>query len=485
MKHITLKSLIYTLFCISILASCQNEAIEIQKQVEVTISPSKVLESFIPYNSENLEMAEDEDLGTARLRITVLVYDSEGELYVHNEGLLNDYNSDYSFDILIDPNEEYKLLAFSSSIHGSLENITHESYFFDGINSLNSLEVTQSDAYSWSSNYSVLGILDEELNAGMGNTKLYLAPATALVYLDWVNIHSLHDIASNSIYGDYSASAVDFYDNYYTWDITLSPGEEDGEVIIHNFSAVLSDLGLTSDQDVNIYNGYISGDRLIIPTGQNTGAVDSEIYDLFLMGVNNDTYEEEDIVIYIDAVNKSLILENMFGTWSEKNGGGFYELFAPGLLFTSRTAGAFEYDQYRIIYHNNDVVKYKNNGFIYTSTLDNISNNGYGITPSKYPNSDSVYSFINLLPGTFDVFARTFIGNERADYSMQAVSVEAGEQYVFKFDCANLKLGIFNGQLKSTLLSFEEYSLYSSARRKIARNNYHHNGKLSIAKLDF
>lgn len=486
MKHIALKSLIYALFCVSVLVSCQNEAVEIQEQVKITISPSKVLESFIPYDSEDIEMEVDDELGTARLRITALVYDSEGQLYVHKEGLLNDYDSDYSFDILVNPDEDYKLLAFSSSIMGSLENITAESYKFDGTNNLNTLEIAQTNEYSWYSNYSVLGILDEELKADMNNTKFYLNPATSLVYLNWRSIHTLHDSgsSSNSIYGDYSANAVDYYGNSYSWEINLSPGEEQGEVTINNLSAVLTELGLTSDQGVNIYNGYLSGNTLTIPTGQDTGAIDDG-YDIYLLGVNEDTNEEEDIVIYIDNTNKTLTVANMFGVWSEKNGGGFYELFDPGLIFTSRTAGAFEYDQYRIIYHNNDVVKYKNNEFIYASTLDNISNNGDGVTPSNNPESNNIYSVINLLPGTFDVFARTVIGNELEDYGRQTVSIEGGHQYVFRFDCANLKFEISQGQLKSAINYLGEYNMYYNARTKVAPFYYHHNGKLNLAKLDF
>ena len=223
---------------------------------------------------------------------------------------------------------------------------------------------------------------------------------------------------------------------------------------------------------------------LTIPTGQDTGTIDGE-YEIYLLGVNEDTNEEEDIVIYIDNTNRTLTLANMFGVWSEKNGGGFYELFEPGLKFTSRTAGAFEYDQYRIIYHNNDVVKYKNNEFIYTSTLDNISNNGDGVTPSNNPESNNIYSVINLLPGTFDVFARTVIGNELEDYGRQTVSIEGGHQYVFRFDCANLKFEISQGQLKSAIDYLGEYNMYYNARTKVAPFYYHHNGKLNLAKLDF
>ena len=52
MKHIALKPLIYTLLSVLLLGSCQNEAIEVQKQITVTISPSGVLDDFVPFNND-------------------------------------------------------------------------------------------------------------------------------------------------------------------------------------------------------------------------------------------------------------------------------------------------------------------------------------------------------------------------------------------------------------------------------------------------
>jgi len=484
MKHITFKSLIYALFSIIILGSCQNEAIEIQEQVKIIISPSQVLESFIPYKATDLEMENDEELGTARLRITALIYDSKGELYSKNVGLLNDYNSDYSFNILLNPNEEYKLLAFSSSIMGNLENTTAESYKFSGENNLNTLEVVQTNEYSWYSNYSVLGILDNELTAGNDdNMKFNLKPATAYVNLNWRNIHTLHNSNSDSIYGNYTASTMDFYGNRYSWEITLVPGEDANEVIINNLSPKLSDVGFTSEEGVNFYSGYISGDKLIIPTGQDTGVIDADIYSIYLLGVNEDTFEEEDIIMSIDRVNKTLTTENMWGTYSDKNDGGFYELFESGVKFTSSDVG-FEYDKYYIIYHNNDIVKYRDNDFVYSTSLDTTQNNGDSITPSNQVNSINIYSVCNLLPGTFDVFARTFIGNESADYGRQSITVKSGQQYVFMFDCASLGLDISLGQLKSALWNNGEYS-----KQRFIKSgsfiNYYHPEKLNITKIEF
>ena len=349
-----------------VFSSCQNEAVEIQRKVKITISPAKVLESFIPYKSDDLEMAEDEELGIAKLRITALIYDSEGNLYDYKEGLLDDYNSDYSFDILMNSDEEYKLLAFSSSIMGTLDEITYEPYEFHDINNLSTLKVIQANEQSFASNFSVLGVLDWDLVDYIGDQELFLEPATALVYSNWSNIHALHDIVSNSIYGDYSASAVDIDGKTYTWTITLASGKERNEVVINNFSPLLCSQGFTADQGVNSYSGYLSGDMITISAGQETGLVDSEIYKIYLFGLNPSTYDVEDIKIRVDSINKTLTVESMFCLFSEKDEGTIYELFEPGLTFTSSTtkSGSIEFDCYGIIYHNNDIVKYKDNEFV-------------------------------------------------------------------------------------------------------------------------
>ena len=492
MKHNTLISLIYTFFYMFVFSSCQNEAVEIQRKVKITISPAKVLESFIPYKSDDLEMAEDEELGTAKLRITALIYDSEGNLYDYKEGLLDDYNSDYSFDILMNSDEEYKLLAFSSSIMGSLDEITYEPYEFHDINNLSTLKVIQANEKSFASNFSVLGVLDWDLVDYIGDQELFLEPATALVYSNWSNIHALHDIVSNSIYGDYSASTVDIDGNPYTWTITLASGKERNEVVINNFSPLLCSQGFTADQGVNSYSGYLSGDMITISAGQETGLVDSEIYKIYLFGLNPSTYDVEDIKIRVDSQNKTLTVESMFCLFSEKDEGTIYELFEPGLTFTSSTtkSGSIEFDSYGIIYHNNDIVKYKDNEFVFTTSLDAVSNNGDWLYPSDYASdSNNIYGTINLLPGKITVFARTFIGNESEDYGRQTVSVEAGQQYVFKLDCAKLKLDITQGQLKSAIWNPGEVNRHPSLRSKLFHNNFEIEKidltKVTFGKIDF
>lgn len=108
-------------------------------------------------------------------------------------------------------------------------------------------------------------------------------------------------------------------------------------------------------------------------------------------------------------------------------------------------------DDYYIIYHCNNIMKFSSSGApIYTTNLSSTENCGEHIEPANYSeNHNRIYSTINLFPGSFNLFARTFVGNNSADYSRQTVTVESGHQYVFTFDCSSLNLTASESTLKS------------------------------------
>lgn len=106
-------------------------------------------------------------------------------------------------------------------------------------------------------------------------------------------------------------------------------------------------------------------------------------------------------------------------------------------------------DKYGIIYHNNDYL-YWDDSFIYATSLSSISNNAYWLTPSDYPEAQKIYSVINLFPGTFNVFGRAFIGNDKFDTSQMDITIWGGQQYVIELDCDEFEISYRKGQLKST-----------------------------------
>lgn len=463
MKQITFKSLLYSLIGLFILASCQNDAIDIQKRVKITITPSQVLESFVPFNNEDLEMYEDSDYGSSKLRITALLYDSKGKLISKNEGLVNDYSSDYTCSFLVDIDENYTLLCFSSAILGTLDVIEYESYEFTGVDNISSLEVTQLFESSFGSNWTVLGCSSDEISISTEQDTLdvTLQPATALVYLRWLDIHA-NDGGNviTDISGTYSATTTDYWgEEVFTWTIEVEKTGDD--VVVKNLSPFFASMGFTAENGYNIFYGYIEDGYIVIPQGQEVG-YDYEGMPTKLYGANIENDQITEIQdIYIKIGSGTLTIENAFGTHIEDV--GWLDLFEDGVFFSSLNASnSLGVDSYYIIYHSNDIASYDfNKGYYYKTSLDNQHNHGSSLEPALYPNSVNIYENVNLLPGQFKAFARQFIGNDRYDYSEQIIEIEAGLQYMLILDCATMELELVPGEFKS------EHFVGSSINRSI------------------
>lgn len=468
MKNIALKSLIYTLLSVLLLGSCQNEAIEVQKQIKVTISPSGVLDDFVPFKNDELEMYEDDELGISKLRITALLYDSEGKLVSKNEELVNNYESMYSCSFFVDTDKDYTLLCFSSAILGSLAQPELETYVFTGIENIATLKVTQVFENSYYSNFTVLGTSSDEISTEQDHINVMLQPATAFIYLRWLNVHANTVESDTGISGTYGATATDYWgEDTYSWEIEIERTGND--VVVKNLSPFFADNGITADNGANIYRGYIDGDYIVIPQGQQVG-FEYEGRPAELYGVNriedNTIYVED---IYIKIGNNKLTIENGFATYID--GMGWLDLFNPGVVFnaTSNQVNKESVDKYYIIYHNNDIASYDlNDGYYYRTSLSSNDNNARFVEPALYPDAKNIYESINLLPGEFNSYARLFIGNDRQDYSKQTIEIEAGKQYMFVLDCETMELKLIPGEFKSDY--FDGVPL--SARIKCTKRNY-------------
>lgn len=448
MKYIKILVCLATAF---IAFACTNEPVDIHQQLTVTISPSQVLDGFDAYEAEHKAMYEDDDNGKSKLRITSLLYDVDGRLVEKKEGLLNDYNSDFTVSFLVSPEDKYTLLCFSSAILGSLESPVFESYTFEGVNNLKTLKVIQDEEMSYSSSWSVLGSSSVEIFKSSRNINVDLTPSTAFIYLRWLDIHANSSgTATNTIPGTYVATATDYSgEDTYTWEIEVE--QEGNEVIVKNLSPFFATNGMTADLGYNIFTGYIEDNYIIIPQGQSVG-MDYDGAAINLYGVD----KIEDGTIYVDDIrmkigNGKLTAENGILTYIE--GSGWLDLIISSVDFISTSATyqaniSGQIDRYAIAYHANDIVLY-DDGFYYDTTLSGDSNMGDILELSDFPNGKNVYNYINLLPGEFETFARAFSGNESEDYSHHMINVEPGKQYCLEFDCKTLTLNLVPGPLKS------------------------------------
>lgn len=426
------------------IASCTNEEVQIQKQVQITISPSKVLKDIVPYNSSDIEMYQ-EDGNTAKLKLVALIYDKEGNLYHQSEKLVKDYNSDYTFSVLVD-DEEYRFLAFSYSVFEGDDELL-SAYTISNTNKLENLKIEQGWACSYYSNWSVLGMKDITTSIN-DNIHIDLSMATSYVSFEWLNIHSDSNSStgSSSIYGNYSASVTDYRgEDSYSWTISI---EQDATrpngVIVKDLCPVIYSAGLTSDDGYNTYYGYIEDNLLIIESGQYSGITLSEYGDVTIEGISE--YEGEnyysDIMFYIE--DGALISATYFGSWCE---GGWLSLFEPGLVFdyVGGSVG-FGVDSYTYWHKWNNILTFTNNGCEYSTTLGiDTYITEVSIEPSKNPNSKAIYELFNLFPGTFEVFMRENVGNEYETYGKQQITLEAGKQYTLEYDCKTKEMRFISG----------------------------------------
>lgn len=422
-----------------------------QDEFNIKLRPATILSGFTPYRQSHFEMYNN-----SHLRITCLLYDNSGHLVYSDQALLDGYDKDITFSTKLAPGS-YKLIALATNIIGSLSSPSQEAYLITGKESLSQLQIEQTTGRSYSSTWSIMGYASKTLDFSSREIVVNLEPATELVYLEWRDIHS-HDgyDASSEIYGQYTATATDYWGTTtYTWPISIEKdGDSSTDVIVKNLSPILYEAGRTAAEGYNTYKGKISGDVLTIPQGQSTGC-SSDQGEILLEGgaIDGEYITFEDIVLQIG--DGKLTTANMFGTCVPGSEGGWYDLFNPGVIFSKPSSKGI--DKYAIIYHHNNLMKFSESGAPqFSSSLSTVDNGGEPISPSEYPDAVNLISLHNLFPGSIQIYARTFAGNEVEDYPRKSVSLSAGHQYVFSLDCYSMDLTSYEGTLgtKSQGLEF-------------------------------
>lgn len=436
---------------LSCLFGCTNPEVELRKGIEIQIRPSTILSGFTAFKSDNFEMRSD-----SHLRITCFLYDGNGKLAYQEQSLLGNFNQDITFHTTLNEGT-YTVVALATCIKGTLSSPTDEAYSISGTESLDQLRVEQQtkSGFSNTSAWSMMGYASQSVSFDDSQIILNMKPATSLVYMYWQDIHAHDNDASTVVYGKYSAKATDYWgNNEYSWTITLEKdGNSSTDVIVKDLSPYLYKKGFTSDEGCNIFKGKIKGNTLTIAQGQETGVGVNKV-PIRLYGVENE--EITDICLRIDK--SKLETTTAFGVYVSGEDAGWYDFFNPGVVFTKESSVGI--DSYGIIYHSNDIMKFDDSGSpIYSTSLSSTSNNGAWVSPEDFT-STNVYGVHNLFPGkSIGLFARTFSGNDRTDYSNQTFTLVSGHQYVFSLDCATFKLTPYEGILGTRSSSYD-YSTY-------------------------
>lgn len=173
-----------------IFTGCTNPEVDVRKSVEITLHPSTILSGFTPYKSSNFDMFSDKD-GESALRITCLLYDEAGKLCFSDEAAVEDFYKDVTFSTPVDDEASYTLVALATCIQGPLSSPTYEAYTISDTGYLQHLKVKQIISNSLYSSLSVMGYASCKIESSE-KVFLNMEPGTALVYIQYKNIHA-HD----------------------------------------------------------------------------------------------------------------------------------------------------------------------------------------------------------------------------------------------------------------------------------------------------
>lgn len=436
--------------CGMALFACQKSGgggIVVKQDVTVTFKLSGVQSGFTAYNVNDFNVS-------AKVELRYFVYDPSGKRVKDASVSLDDFSSETDVDLTLSGQDNYTVAAFA--YYKSSQAV----YSFSDTESLKTLTVTQLDEHVYSDMSSVLGYAVAAVNPS-SNTTVSLKSATALVYLDWENIHAKRGggTATYPLYGDYKATADDAWGDSHTWTITVEKGSSANEVIIKNLLPYFVENGWSwsPEHNVNIFTGTYNAatSTITLPAKQDTGlSYNNGTYSIQLVGgrLDGEYIYYEDLVLTVG--NGKLVTKNYMGAVAPDDtseDAGWWDLFGAGVVFNSLETptggGGSEPDEYLILYHNNDIMKLNGGSPQYGTSLGEVNNNGDSVSPSAFSGS-AVYSLVHLFPGTIKIFGREYYNSGSVgDTPTSSVNLSAGAQYVFGFDCDAMTISGWQGTL--------------------------------------
>lgn len=437
-----LKRIILAAFAAVCLAACQKSdggGVIVRQDLDVTIKADGVLSGFTLFNSNDLYT-------TDKVKVSYYLYDPSGALSDNGSFQLDGFAGEETVSFTVTGTENYTLVALAHYIDSNSDS----AFAISDYSTLESLTVQQLEyeGYGWTA----LGYAAVSINPVTATHTVKLQPANSLVYVSWDEIHSSESEVEYPLYGDYKATATDYWgEETYEWTITVEKGTSDIKVIVYNLDPFLVEAGFpfSDEHHVNYYAGtYDASSGTISIPSQSTGLVVSSTGDsIDLLGCRRD--EEDGGLIIEDLVlnvgNGTLTTANMFGTYAE---GGWYDLFNPGIVFTSQetpSGGGDQVDEYYTIFHSNDVMKFNGTTPVFSSTLGEVNNFGISLEPARFPSYDYIYDILFTFPGSFPIFGRAFSGSQKVDTPKANVNIQANKQYVYTFDCANFTMSYREG----------------------------------------
>ena len=449
MKRIILAALA----AVCLLACQKNDGggVVVRQSVDVTIKADGVMSGYVPYGTDDFKVTQD-------VMVSYYLYDPSGQLKQDGTFYLTSFSGGEAVTFAdLSGTEGYTLVALAYCVDANNDVNVKPAYSVTGKESLSSLTVTQEDENAYGEAWSALGYAAVSISPSAGSVTVNMKPATSLVYLEWGNIHSRKGEAVYPLYGDYTATATDYWgQKTYTWTITVERGTSDTEVIIKNLSPVFVEMGYPYDPEAsyphNIFTGsyYAETGTIVVPS-QSIGLsypYEGTNYTIYLEGgrLEDHTVYFEDLVLSVG--NGTLTTTNMLGTVCGAEDVGFWDLFNPGIVFVSDEqpqGSPIAVDNYGIIYHLNNVMRFNGTSPVFSTNLGEIDNEATWLSPAEYPNYNYIYDWTFLFPGDIRIFGRAISDAGMDDTSVRSVSLAEGSQYVFTLDCEALTLSSRQG----------------------------------------
>ena len=329
------------LFFLSLIAgfvftSCTNDDVPVLDGVTVRVDPSTILEPF----SYQINAGDLDGVGeTQSLRIRLLVYDEDGNLYASEEQNVPNYLASANFNVAVpDDAFEYTFVAVSDVVDSDPESVA-EYWQISEEQSLQTLRIAYTSAFTYGEQ-EILGISSAKFRGGR-NITMELQAAGALICTYVSGYKDYSNIGSVLVFGEYGNGYFDFSDAFDGLELNAHPDVEtqptlltvdvpgttyeatyaykflmpqDAFVLYAGVSDLDSEvIGAVSEPSLSLLSGH---EYLCLVTLQNAGKIDMSFVDVTWESLNTLQAKGRNI---LPAATKSLSTGGMSRSYKVKD----------------------------------------------------------------------------------------------------------------------------------------------------------------------
>ena len=231
----------YMIMCMAVVAllivSCKKEDISISREVVFEVNPYTVISDFAKHEVKSGDLEKLDPI--YKLRITLLVYNTMGELEGSEIQLIDDYRSTMSTTIEL-ADGEYTIVALSDVTDRNEQN---DDWKVSGINRLSDLRIAEQNHISDKTKILGIGYAKVSVMAGHSTHSILMKPAGSLFIVHDNQVHQYYDVLQYLIYADKGSNSLTF--------------NNDGSFVSH-----VDESLLTYDWKLHVFNDPFSSNHL-------------------------------------------------------------------------------------------------------------------------------------------------------------------------------------------------------------------------------